>query len=229
MTEETSKPSLSPMAEALKGHDADLIGKLAASGATLRKDEAPAKLMAEGGNPNDLDQFHFQSAPRIASTLQAATKAGIDINTPVDGEPASHFLTRNYVTRMVANDYNTSFAAIFGLTDSNHMKYLQAFAENGVDFLQRDAKGRSFTAVGEEAAEDYAKAKAPRTMKADYERLYDDDHPPFSHVKEGVAWGLKEVKRAAQAASFSALATQKVDDLPVQRKDPKREPTLRSD
>jgi hypothetical protein len=177
---------LSPLGQALKDHDEKAISELASQGEKLSVNENPAVLMASGFNGDDLDQFHTQDEKRIGKVVRAAVEAGVDVNAPVGKEPASHYLTREYVRRQMGSEYDTSYAASIGMKEDNYMGMLKAYAENGVDFKARNNEGKSFVEAGKEEAKAYAEKHHPQTMKPDYSQEHDFEAPSFKRVEKEI-------------------------------------------
>lgn len=185
---------LSPLAQAFKDHDEKEISLLSSQGETLLSNENPVVLMASGFNGNDLDQFHTQDEKRIGKVVQAAVQSGVDVNAPVEGEPASHYLTREYVSRQMGAEYDTSYAASIGMKENNYMGMLKAYAENGVDFRTRNDEGRSFVEVGRAQARSYAEKHHPETVKPDYSPEHDFASPSFQRVEKEIGASLDDIK-----------------------------------
>lgn len=188
----------SALGEAIWEHDSEAIETLVAAGEGLKEGEHPIRLIADGMSVASMDRFSKQSEVHIGKALNALRTAGIDLDAPIEGEPPAFFLTKRYSRRYMSSRLDTSYEAMVGMTDRDHLKYLAVFARAGVDFSKRNEAGESFVTFGHRVAEDYARTREPRIFKPDYEPYHDCQPRPIAQIMKSFDRDILEVKRAAQ-------------------------------
>jgi hypothetical protein len=102
-------------------------------------------------------------------------------------------VTRFYGERILGAYYNTSYAALIGMTDDSHEERLAAFAQNGVDFSVTNAAGDKPKDILREMARIAAKENREDPAKA------------VSHVE----YKFESVEQAARIYRIEQVAQDK--------------------
>ncbi len=185
-------------AQALRRHHALRVRELAAAGTEMPDGQEAIMLLTSSSDDVDAADFRYRTPSALENTLRELHKAGVDLNVEINGEPASHYLTRHMMTEQAEMYFADPSATLHGDDRSEPVRKLAAFARGGVDFFGRDAQGRGFMALGMDLLRANAELRHPETMSPGYEPSHAWDKPAFSEVVDGAWRDLSFVKREAQ-------------------------------